>query len=190
MNDNPEPIHAFLGPAAHGFAPTLYDRVEKMIMLHRTPLNEPPSLCTQWWLEDLVATQMRAEEPVCGEDPEVVENYIAWLSEDQMAELERLEARTCTAQEAGSRAATATDYGRIEAQTCRGSTSQDKDDSSREESEVWMDQAERSIELWADVLRVAMDHANGLTQEERGRLSEPYADWAGPPPPGFDCTIW
>ncbi|KAJ2975646.1 hypothetical protein NUW54_g11697 [Trametes sanguinea] len=88
----------------------------------------------------------------------MVGDYMAWLSEEQLQEIEDLESRSA-AQPA------------------------------RVREDAWMDQAERAMEVWAEVLRVAVDRASGVTREEQVRLADPYADWAGPAPPGFDYTI-
>ncbi|OSD08331.1 hypothetical protein PYCCODRAFT_1429403 [Trametes coccinea BRFM310] len=196
MNANAEAIHAFLGPGMQGFESILYDQPGKMtMMMQNTAFDEPPSLCTQWWIEDLIAAQLRAEQPVCGDDPEMVGEYMAWLSEEQLQEIEELESCS-TDQHANVREENDghRKHPEIMAPASAGPSASPAEisEGSREGElgSAWMDQAERAMEVWAGVLRVAVDRANGATREEQARLTDPYADWAGPPPPGFDFTLW
>ncbi|KAI9061466.1 hypothetical protein FKP32DRAFT_1594450 [Trametes sanguinea] len=122
---------------------------------------------------------------------------MAWLSEEQLQEIEDLESRSA-AQPANVRE---DDEGHRRRPQSVASTSAaatapreegraERVRSGDSSSSAWMDQADRAMEVWAEVLRVAVDRASGVTREEQTRLADPYADWAEPAPPGFDYAIW
>ncbi|KAI0351482.1 hypothetical protein OH77DRAFT_1513771 [Trametes cingulata] len=187
MNAN-APINAFVGPAGEDLGPMLYsDPYEKILAIAAMEPEESRSTCTRWWIEELIAAQIRAEERVCGEEPEVIEEYMAWLSEDQLRDLEELETRQQREQNRNARA----DASKAAAGgQSAGDSSQSEQKDKEAAAAAWMEQADWAMEVWSEVLGVMVDRANGISQEERVRRSEPYADWDGLPPPCLDDTSW
>ncbi|KAH9900836.1 hypothetical protein C8Q73DRAFT_786271 [Cubamyces lactineus] len=185
MNAN-EPINAFFGPAYQGLGPTLY---------------------TRWWIEDLIAAQIRAEEGVCGEEAQVIEPYVAWLSDEQLREIDELEACCQTKAHthaharprgdvrcdephrntASTSTSTSTSTPTLtSAPTSQTGTSRTREKGRASEADAWLFQAGRAMDVWSEVLGVIIDRTNGISQEERAQRCEPYAEWAGPPPPFTD----
>ncbi|KAJ8501656.1 hypothetical protein ONZ51_g440 [Trametes cubensis] len=205
-------INAFFGPAFQNLEPMLYsDPYEKMLMIAATEPEESRDTCTRWWIEDLIAAQVRAEEGVCGEDAQVIEPYVAWLSDEQLREIDELESCSQTKAHSCARARPRGDVRDAESQrnTASASTSTSISSSSSSSSSTsasasqtgtsqtrekgraggvdpWMFQAERAMDVWSEVLGVIIDRTNGISPEERAQRCEPYAEWAGPPPPFTD----
>ncbi|KAI0658809.1 hypothetical protein C8Q70DRAFT_1054529 [Cubamyces menziesii] len=183
------------------------DPYEKMLMIAATEPEESRDTCTRWWIEDLIAAQIRAEEGVCGEEAQVIEPYVAWLSDEQLREIDELESCSQTKAHSCARARPRGDVRDAEPQrntasastststptsstTCV-STSQTGTSRTREKGRVggvdpWMFQAERAMDVWSEVLGVIIDRTNGISPVERAQRCEPYAEWAGPPPPFTD----
>ncbi|KAI8982870.1 hypothetical protein BD414DRAFT_491403 [Trametes punicea] len=110
---------------------------------------------------------------------------MAWLSEDQLHELEQLEASGSS----GGRDSRAEKpprsdkrSGRSVAADATTPTEAREEDSRAGEATEWMDQAERAMEVWADVFGAVMDHSNAVSQEELEARSRPFAEWVGHPP--------
>ncbi|KAI0332613.1 hypothetical protein GY45DRAFT_1246293, partial [Cubamyces sp. BRFM 1775] len=142
---------------------------------------------TRWWIEDLIAAQIRAEERgrVCGEDAQVVEPYVAWLSDEQLREIDELEVCCQTKAHAEPRG----DVHGPDSETERQIDASQTREKGRPDgmADAWLFQAERAMDVWSEVLGVMIDHAHGISQEERAQRCEPYADWTlGPSPPFTD----
>ncbi|KAI0780410.1 hypothetical protein BD413DRAFT_1485 [Trametes elegans] len=175
------------------------------------PLS-PGSTCTRWWMEELIGAHVRASEPVCGEEPEAVEDYLAWLSEEQLHELDVLDARQDARAEAGREQVwvwVGDDEGPEQpehnvAGSSEWQTAEEVGEGGRplggEDMEegtaaaaAWMEQADHVMDVWTDVLGVVVDHGNGVSREERARCeaSPYYVDWDGQPLLSLDYTpIW
>ncbi|KAL1939136.1 hypothetical protein VTO73DRAFT_10177 [Trametes versicolor] len=169
---------------ANGAAAAAYDdgslQRDQCEMLLRTLMGpeESSSPCTRWWVEELLAAA--AEESRCGEEPEVVEDYVAWLSEEHLRELDALERRAQAQAAAQARAA---DRHRGSEHPERHSTGSEaeREEDKKGEAEVWFEHMEHAMDAWAEVVRAKVDHANGVVRsEEYARDSDPYADWDGP----------
>ncbi len=125
---------------------------------------------------------MRAD-PVCGEEPEVVEGYMAWLSEDHLRHLDAVERRArayATTKESAADRHRESEH--AERNNAGGSAVREEDKTGPGEAEVWFEQMDHAMDAWAEVVRAKVDHANGVSPEERAQDSYPYAECDGPPP--------
>lgn len=122
---------------------------------------------------------------MCGDEPEVVERYLAWLSDEQLRELDALEALTADARAAAARTASAgAGGGSGSGGPDSNSAGSSRGETQRREAEAaaWFEHKERAMDVWAEVLQASMDHAQGISREERGDPAYPYAEWSDGPP--------
>ncbi|KAI0374650.1 hypothetical protein BV20DRAFT_960786 [Pilatotrama ljubarskyi] len=115
---------------------------------------------------------------------------MAWLSEDQLRDLEELETRQHSDRGRKARGEASTAGHESPGGETGGSASKTEEEDEEAAAAAWMERADRAMDVWAEVLGVIVDHGNGISQEERARRSEPYGDWDGLPPPCLNYTPW
>ncbi|KAI0672703.1 hypothetical protein C8Q78DRAFT_1020955 [Trametes maxima] len=148
-----------------------------MMLAEVQALRGQQSVCTRWWMEE---TRRAAQEPaVCGDDAEVVPEFYAWLSEEELRALDELQERA----RRGPGAAAGGEGETVASASSGGAGSsgegQSLEAAEREREERWLER-ERVLDVLGAVAGAGVAHAHGVSPEERARRAtdpEFYADW-------------
>ncbi|KAI0647562.1 hypothetical protein C8Q79DRAFT_635810 [Trametes meyenii] len=182
MNFNYGPADARLGHAGQRRGLSLWALYRDMALAEAWAPRRHGSVCALWWMEEMRRRALGRAAGVCGDEAVEIPEYYAWLSEEEIRALDELDerARGLEAREAGgSEGETSASGGG--AGSSGQSEATDEREREREREERWMER-DRIVDALAEVVKAGVDHARGVSPEERARRStEFYADSDGSP---------